>query len=62
MSAREPGHPAGVELEGIVPILRVTNLAASVRYYREVLDFQLDWGDPEGTDMASVSRSGHAIG
>jgi catechol 2,3-dioxygenase-like lactoylglutathione lyase family enzyme len=61
MSDREPGEPAGVEFECIVPILRVTSLAASVRYYREVLGFRLDWGDPEATDTASVSRSGHAI-
>ena len=61
MSSRGHREPAGVEFECIVPILRVTSLAASVRYYREVLGFRLDWGDPEGTDMASVSRSGHAI-
>jgi catechol 2,3-dioxygenase-like lactoylglutathione lyase family enzyme len=50
-----------VEVECIVPILRVASLPASVRYYRDVLGFQLDWGDPEGAEMVSVSRSNHAI-
>jgi catechol 2,3-dioxygenase-like lactoylglutathione lyase family enzyme len=50
-----------VQVECIVPILRVSSLPASLRYYREILGFQVDWTDPEGSDMASVSRSGHAI-
>ncbi len=61
MSGREAGDAARVEVECIVPILRVTSLAASVRYYTDILGFHVDWGDPERTDMASVSRSGHAI-
>ena len=61
MLGRESGSTAGVAIECIVPILRVTSLPASVRYFRDVLGFQLDWGDPESADMASVSRSGHAI-
>jgi catechol 2,3-dioxygenase-like lactoylglutathione lyase family enzyme len=44
-----------------VPILRVENLAASVRYYRDIPGFTLDWGDAEGADMVSVSRNGQAI-
>jgi catechol 2,3-dioxygenase-like lactoylglutathione lyase family enzyme len=50
-----------VQVECIVPILRVSSLSASLRYYREILGFQVDWTDPEGSDMASVSRGGHAI-
>jgi catechol 2,3-dioxygenase-like lactoylglutathione lyase family enzyme len=61
MSSREPGEAADVQVECIVPILRVTSLPESLRFYTEVLGFQLDWGDPQGSDMASVSRSGHAI-
>jgi hypothetical protein len=32
-------------VECIIPILRVNDLAVSVRFYVEVLGFGLDWGD-----------------
>jgi uncharacterized glyoxalase superfamily protein PhnB len=32
-----------------------------VRYYVDVLGFSADWGDDEGSAMASVSRDGRAI-
>jgi catechol 2,3-dioxygenase-like lactoylglutathione lyase family enzyme len=54
-------HGSAPRVECIVPILRVENLAASVRYYRDILGFTLDWGDAEGADMVSVSRNGQAI-
>lgn len=44
----------GTPFEGVTPILRVQDLQASVRFYVEVLGFQLDWQGP-GT-FASVSR------
>ena len=50
-----------VEVECIVPILRVTSLPVSLQFYREALGFRLDWGGEEGSGMASVSRGGHAI-
>ena len=50
-----------MEVECVVPILRVTSLPTSVEFYRDVLGFHLDWGEPEGAGMVSVSRSGHAI-
>jgi predicted enzyme related to lactoylglutathione lyase len=50
-----------VPVECIVPILRVRDLSASVRYYVDVLGFSADWGDDEGSAMASVSRDGRAI-
>jgi predicted enzyme related to lactoylglutathione lyase len=56
-----PQHGIAPQVECIVPILRVGNLAASVRYYRDVLGFTLDWGDADGAEMVSVSRNGHAI-
>ena len=56
---RKDAAVGGVEC--IVPILRVTSLPASLRYYVQVLGFQVDWGDGDGSDMASVSRNGHAI-
>ena len=61
MSGREREDAADVEVECIVPILRVTSLPGSLRYYMEVLRFQLDWGGHDGSEMASVSRNGHAI-
>jgi predicted enzyme related to lactoylglutathione lyase len=53
------GTAVGVEC--IVPILRVTSLAASLKYYMEALGFQADWGAEPGSEMASVSRNGHAV-
>ncbi len=61
MPSRGSEEAAKVQVECIVPILRVSSLAASLQYYREILGFQVDWTDPEGSDMASVSRGGHAI-
>jgi catechol 2,3-dioxygenase-like lactoylglutathione lyase family enzyme len=43
-----------VEFEGVTPILRVKDLAASVAYYVGVLGFKLDWQDPG--ILGSVSR------
>ena len=51
----------GAQVESIIPILSVRDLAVSVRYYVEVLRFSLDWSDPETSTMASVSRDGKAI-
>ena len=48
-------------VECIVPILRVASLPVSLRYYVEVLGFRPDWGNQDGSHMASVSRNGHAI-
>jgi catechol 2,3-dioxygenase-like lactoylglutathione lyase family enzyme len=50
---------APVVVECIIPILSVKDLAASVRFYVDVLGFSLDWDDM--ATMASVSRDGHAI-
>jgi catechol 2,3-dioxygenase-like lactoylglutathione lyase family enzyme len=52
-----------VRVECIIPILRVKDLAASIRFYTDILGFKLDWGhpDPGPFTFASVSRDGHAI-
>jgi predicted lactoylglutathione lyase len=52
---------AQVAVECIIPILSVKDLAASVRFYVEMLGFSLDWGDDDLSTMASVSRDGKAI-
>lgn len=61
MSTRAGKEPATIGVECIIPILRVARLPASIRYYVQVLDFRVDWGDKEGSEMASVSRDGHSI-
>jgi catechol 2,3-dioxygenase-like lactoylglutathione lyase family enzyme len=38
------------------PILRVSDLEASLNYYIGVLGFRLDWRDDDGNSFASVSR------
>jgi catechol 2,3-dioxygenase-like lactoylglutathione lyase family enzyme len=45
-------------LEGVTPILRVRDLAASISYYVQKLGFRVNWGFPdEGTSFfASISR------
>ena len=45
----------------VVPILRVRSLKDSLRYYVEVLGFQVEWGGEEGSAMASVGRDGCSI-
>ena len=47
--------------ECIIPILRVENLTASLRFYTGMLGFQIDWGGQDGSEMASVSRDGKAL-
>jgi catechol 2,3-dioxygenase-like lactoylglutathione lyase family enzyme len=43
-----------VHFEGSIPILAVRDLAASVRYYVDVLGFKMDW--QELGAIAAVSR------
>lgn len=47
-------NPAQVQFEGVTPVFRVNEVAASVEYYVKVLGFKLNWG--EGGFFASVSR------
>ena len=60
MSDRE-ASTAPATVECIIPILNVASVAASVRYYTEVLDFRVDWLEGAPPTMASVSRDGHAL-
>jgi catechol 2,3-dioxygenase-like lactoylglutathione lyase family enzyme len=40
----------------------VADVPASVRFYRDVLGFKLDWGaEGDSSRIGSVSRDGHAI-
>jgi len=45
--------------EGITPILRAENLAASLDYYVKVLGFKVNWHEPN--IMAGISRDRCAI-
>jgi len=47
-----------MRVENTIPILNVTDLAASLRFYVEGLGFGVDWSV---TAMASVSRDGCPI-
>jgi catechol 2,3-dioxygenase-like lactoylglutathione lyase family enzyme len=50
------------KVENTIPVLAVSDLPASIRFYRDLLGFQLDWGGQDETSqIASVSRDGHAI-
>src|SRR5580700_332278 len=50
-----------VGVECIIPILRVNSVAASIRFYVDVLGFKVDWGGEDESSFASVSRDGRAI-
>ena len=45
-------------IECIIPILKVKNVDASIKYYTEILGFKKDWGTG---DTASVSRDNFSI-
>jgi catechol 2,3-dioxygenase-like lactoylglutathione lyase family enzyme len=53
MSSTEPARSAGVGFEGVNPILRVQDLAASLDYYVRTLGFAINW---QGPYFASVKR------
>jgi catechol 2,3-dioxygenase-like lactoylglutathione lyase family enzyme len=53
MEARIEAQPTPVPFEGVCPILRVQDVAASIDYYVRVLGFVIDWQTPY---FASVSR------
>jgi catechol 2,3-dioxygenase-like lactoylglutathione lyase family enzyme len=59
MTDTAPGTTSTARLEGIVPILRVRSLEASIEHYKSVLGFRVDWQDPG--IIGSVSRDGAAI-
>ncbi len=49
-------------VENTIPVLAVNDVQASIRFYRDALGFQRDWGgEDEASHLASVSRDGHAI-
>jgi catechol 2,3-dioxygenase-like lactoylglutathione lyase family enzyme len=50
-----------VGVECIIPILRVESVAASIRFYVDVLGFKEDWGGEHESTFASVSRDHRAI-
>jgi catechol 2,3-dioxygenase-like lactoylglutathione lyase family enzyme len=52
---------ARIGVECIIPILRVNSLAASIRFYVDVLGFKVNWGGEAESTFASVSRDGRAI-
>jgi catechol 2,3-dioxygenase-like lactoylglutathione lyase family enzyme len=54
-------NAARIGVECIIPILRVNSVAASIRFYVDVLGFKLDWGGEDESSFASVSRDGRAI-
>jgi uncharacterized glyoxalase superfamily protein PhnB len=58
MSSPASPTQASVGFEGVNPILRVKNAAASIQYYVQILGFKKDWQFPEGDSpfFASVSR------
>jgi catechol 2,3-dioxygenase-like lactoylglutathione lyase family enzyme len=61
MSNSQSSMAAKVGFECVIPILRVNSLAASIRFYVDVLGFKVDWGGEAESTFASVSRDGRAL-
>jgi catechol 2,3-dioxygenase-like lactoylglutathione lyase family enzyme len=66
MSDPAPATPTAspVRFERVIPILRVSDLRASLRWYGAVLGFRTDWesgAEAAHPTMASVSRDGCAV-
>ena len=55
MTALPERKPDAAPFEGVTPILRVTDIVASVDYYVTSLGFNLNWQDAQ-VGFASVSR------
>jgi len=48
-------------VECIIPILNVSNVPASVRFYVNILGFEVEWGEGDESTYASVGRNGYSI-
>jgi predicted lactoylglutathione lyase len=60
MSTNKSGAKT-IGVECIIPILRVNSVAASIRFYVEVLGFKVNWGSEDESTFASISCDGRAI-
>ena len=49
------------KLENTIPVLGVSSLNKSIRFYTDVLGFKLDWGGDSTSTLCSISRDGHSI-
>jgi catechol 2,3-dioxygenase-like lactoylglutathione lyase family enzyme len=48
-------------VECTIPVLPVRDLARSIQFYTETLEFKLDWGGGDGSLIGSVSKDGCSI-
>jgi catechol 2,3-dioxygenase-like lactoylglutathione lyase family enzyme len=48
-------------VECIIPVLAVSDLQRSVRFYTEALGFRLEWGGKDGESIGSVTLGGRSI-
>jgi catechol 2,3-dioxygenase-like lactoylglutathione lyase family enzyme len=60
MSGNKSGAKT-IVVECIIPILRVSSVAASIQFYVDVLGFRVNWGGEADSTFASVSCDGRAI-
>ncbi len=60
MSSPSPAVPDDFEVVSVVPVLRMYDVAATIRFYVEYLGCSLDWQDGEGDRPVylQVSRDG----
>jgi catechol 2,3-dioxygenase-like lactoylglutathione lyase family enzyme len=57
-----PAQTQESQVENTIPVLWVSDVSVSIRFYCEVLGFKLDWGGKNDTPhIASVSRDGQHI-
>jgi catechol 2,3-dioxygenase-like lactoylglutathione lyase family enzyme len=48
-------------IENTIPVLPVASLSRSIKFYRDSLGFELDWGGGPESTICSVSRDGCPI-
>src|SRR5271156_2961165 len=61
MSNSQSSKAAKVGFECVIPILRVNSLAASIRFYVDVLGFKVDWGGVGESTLSLVSRTRRGV-
>jgi predicted lactoylglutathione lyase len=48
-------------VENTIPVLGVSDMEQSIRFYTQTLEFELDWGGGDHDSIGSISKDGHSI-
>lgn len=56
-----PTDPPQANVENTIPVLGVSDMYRSARFYTETLGFKLNWGGGQDDALSTVSKDGHSI-